>query len=420
MAERTKIEQALHELRPDALHYLVAVEALGLAWIALKDMNDYAQDFDQWLTLAIWLTTALLNVFALIGISGKQRWGAVLLLIGQASVAAFLAYVLVVEMWSPNPNLFCIIGTLVVIRITATVIREAYQASGEDGIARKIWIGIAALLPLSGVVQFWMQNVYVPRHDRPQASLVTELDELGRTGDTVHMRGLITLHNRGKVDINAIGSIYQIRTFRYASTSDDVPIEAALTGIDWRHADTGRARGLEQPGALVQADEVMTLDEFLTPGETWTKSVAFDVNAAGKDAVRLAAEAAFVTDRMAESRRVCDREQEIRIGGPERYIVQTGADRSRYICVETRFSPRNTVRDVFDDDPMIKTYVLLGVPGFPDLPLPDLDIILEAGELPASSLNQSQAQNVSEIIDRGLPIAIVNSHVEYPLRAKVK
>lgn len=69
---------------------------------------------------------------------------------------------------------------------------------------------------------------------------------------------------------------------------------------------------------------------------------------------------------------------------------------------------------------MIKTYVLLGVPGFPDLPLPDLDIILEAGELPASSLNQSQAQNVSEIIDRGLPIAIVNSHVEYPLRAKAK
>ncbi|MDT7784769.1 MAG: hypothetical protein QOF58_3188 [Pseudonocardiales bacterium] len=408
------------QLKPAALRLLIMTEAGFLTYVAIYDMFTYARDFSQWLTLMIWLTTAVLNFVALYGIIRKRAWGAALLLAAQAAVAAFLVYVLAVETRSPTVDLISLVLTAGLLCLTGVVGWHAYKASGETKVPKKLWIGIAALLPLAGLFQFWMQNFYVPQHDRPQVDLVTELEEIGRTDNIAHMRGTITLHNRGKVDVNAVGSLYQIRAFSYANTSDDVPIEAAVTGLDWRYADTGRARGLVQPGALVQVDEMMTLDEFLTPDETWTKSVAFAVNMTGKDVVRLAAEAAFVTNRTAASHKVCDHSQEVVFGGPERYLVQTGADQSRYICVETRFPPRNTVRSLFDDDPVIKTYVVLSSPGLPDLPVPDLQVSLEAGALVTPALSQSQLERVSAIIDRGLPWCMLSSHTEYPLHATPK
>ena len=61
---------------------------------------------------------------------------------------------------------------------------------------------IAALIPVLGFVQFWLQTDYLPRTSLPLVDIATDLTPTGKTGDIVQLEAKVTINNRNSVPVN--------------------------------------------------------------------------------------------------------------------------------------------------------------------------------------------------------------------------
>jgi hypothetical protein len=214
-----------------------------------------------------------------------------------------------------------------------------------------------------------VEKVYLPNHDVPTVNIAATVEQLGRTGNDVLLRGTVTITNNGQAPTTVLGSLYSVtgHVFAEPSSSD---ISGQVEAIDGGNDDVHRfpQRGSSR---LLQADDVLRVTDVLMPSETVTRSFTFEGDATSEQFVRLDADVLVMAGRPgADASRRCTQQAD-----------RTGNDSAGYsaVCWETRVPVRNTVHRLFDDDLRVQSVVVVQTPGVSPRPLPYLAAIFTAG-----------------------------------------
>jgi hypothetical protein len=214
-----------------------------------------------------------------------------------------------------------------------------------------------------------VEKVYLPNHDVPTVNIAATVEQLGRTGNDVLLRGTITITNNGQAPTTVLGSLYRVtgHVFAEPSSSD---ITGQVEAIDGGNEDVHRFPQ-RSSSRLLQADDILRVTDVLMPSETVTRSFTFEGDATSEQFARLDADVLVMAGRPgADASQPCHQQAD-RIGKEEAGYSA--------VCWETRVPVRNTVHRLFDDDLRVQSVVVVQTPGVSPRPLPYLAAIFTAG-----------------------------------------
>jgi hypothetical protein len=72
---------------------------------------------------------------------------------------------------------------------------------------------ITALIPLSGGLQYWLQNYYLPGSSAPQVDVSADLSPQTKTGSITHLSAKVTMHNRGAARVNIAAALMRVTAY---------------------------------------------------------------------------------------------------------------------------------------------------------------------------------------------------------------
>jgi hypothetical protein len=140
-------------------------------------------------------------------------------LIAQVAVLLLAFYVVVVDAFKSPENIIDAVGTnraqFVVFLVAVTlglcavawilvlIRRTAVQWTKTSAI-------LTALLPLAGLLQFWLQTYYIPQTSNPQVDLSVDLSPQGKSGSIIHLAATVTVHNRSAAKVNVAGALMRV------------------------------------------------------------------------------------------------------------------------------------------------------------------------------------------------------------------
>jgi hypothetical protein len=285
----------------------------------------------------------------------------------------------------------------------------------------KGWVALAALFPLLGIFQWWLQTDYMPRTDRPRVDMTAQLVEVNRSGPIVHLRAKVTLHNLGSTRVDSVGSLLRVTGYPPDGGSEQPSTVAVSSGIDWIGADGHdyRANPVDRADRTLLYSGVFfpTGGTFLPPGVSIATAPVIDVDSRVVGRVQLSATIAFVTARRLGSVHTCIPP---RVDSADARFVKTSrrpfgsAGGGHYLCVESDLKPRNVVQSMVDDDPTIRSYIVLDDPAqtktteFPEF-------LFTFGTHVSFEGDAQRAQEVSDSIDANNPSEFLEVDDEYVL-----
>ena len=159
------------------------------------DSKRYAQDVAVLLGALIWFMVALISGIAAWGCARKSDWWLPPTVVSQGAVLVLAGYVLVSDVRSRAPTIDVDVVALVALAAAlAILVHLLPHTPNQFGTA---WKAVAALLPLLAVVQLWFQTSYLPNHVRPLVDVSAKLVTMNRSGNTLHLKATVTLHNLG-------------------------------------------------------------------------------------------------------------------------------------------------------------------------------------------------------------------------------
>jgi hypothetical protein len=352
----------------------------GLAlYLALRDIA-LAKTATATFGAAVLLTVSFICLWALIGIvRGLGSWLNATLL-SQAITVFIAGYIWLVDERSPISQLIGKAGVALLIGGVA-IAWIVYLGRHAKIVFTKSAAVVAALFPLLGLFQFWVEGVYLPRVSRPLVDMQVELTPAGASGHKIHLLAKVILHNRGTVQADIPGALMRVTVYpkdlRPLAASPEavaqgIDLSAFTAGNDYRAASAPASRA-----RLIYADDFVAAGSFLVPGIQIEYKKIIDIDADSVGLARLSVSAAFITQRRVEATRTCFpprvtvNKEPLRFSKEVTKLISTESG-GHFLCVENQIAPVNVVHALVSDNPILRVYMVINDPTQPSVEYPQL------------------------------------------------
>jgi hypothetical protein len=367
-----------------ALLVTLAVFAAGALRLGFEDFR-YAETLpDKWGS-AMWLIAGATSAAALANLLLElESWLAL------SFIGVTLSLILALQVISADLNTplrdWWVIGVGTAAIVTAVVwlyllwryVRQRHL-SRFGTVATAILGAVGALVTLATT---WYSTEYLPRASLPKVELTTELAEVGRTGDIVHLSAKITVHNQGTLTVQSVGSLMSLMAYPPGSELTAATPENIAKSIDFDLPPSGEYRlntlnyGHRQ---LLYSDDFISSFGVLQPDATVVYQRTIDVDKKTYSRVRLNVTASFFNSRYVDLSETCAKKPVLPILSDNRDWYQTvSAPHARPVrrpdpvdgnvpqlttlCIDRHIKPRNVTDELVGDRPMLRTMYVLQSP----------------------------------------------------------
>jgi hypothetical protein len=318
--------------------------------------------------------------------------------LSQFAVVVLAGYIVLIDLRSPFPQFLGITGFAFIIGIIAAswllyLARHRYLHGGiTNGLK-----AIAALIPLIGFIQFWMQTDYLPRTSLPLVDLTAALTSTGKTGDTVHLEATVTLNNRGSVPVNIGGTLMRITAYERTTGTPDHVADAIEFGLNPEHEYRDDPLPTSRK-ELLYANDVLQAGSILAPGQSHTFRRVVDFNSSTRRLARLAVDAIFITSPRISEVYTCGPSKKATgdSGFQEEIAKALEENGARFLCRDIHLSPRNVIHEMVADHPAFAVQAILDDDNPPRKNLDYPRLVMWRGASGNYNLNSMQDQKVDD------------------------
>jgi hypothetical protein len=299
--------------------------------------------------------------------------------IAQVLMLFLAAYVIATDVRSPRKNWYVMATAVLVL---AVAFLWLVLLAGRTKLEwTKTAVILTALFPLAGLLQFWLQNYYLPSTSKPLVDVSTDLSPQGWTGSIMHLSAKVTIHNRGTTMVNIANSVARVTTYPKTIPGDTQvvanPCEfTADNNQDWCE----KADALDPSGGnpdvdypldrtppagyhLLYASTGSTPDSFLAPGATVTAQTEVDIDSRNIRLARLTFNAIFINQLRIEDIKSCNGRHASffkDFGGFRSDVQQVQATgyegRGHRFCMEYDIAPANIIDQLINSQPAVQVY----------------------------------------------------------------
>jgi hypothetical protein len=300
---------------------------------------------------------------------------------------------------------------------------------------------VAALFPLVPLLQFWLQNYYIPASLEPQIDLSTELSEQGRTGTMIHLAAKVTMHNRSNVKINVAGSMMRVTAYppsmpplnpalscngeyhneQWCTILDPMDPSGLSKDIDYRLNNPTRPTDVQ----LVYAAGLGSAGDFLTPGQTDTLQRDVDIDSSKVGLARLTVDAVFLTNQRIQDTRSCLYSRASMFSDTRNFTLEVRAPTTFWqeqtvptpdaralghsLCIDYALTPRSVIEWLMGNDLVQRVYIGLDDPEDSGNEYPQLFSEYLSQDQPIDDLGHHAVMK----IEQANPVAEQSSSSEY-------
>jgi hypothetical protein len=359
--------------------------------------------------------------------------------IAQVFVLFLAGYVIVTDLQSPIINWYVMATALLVF--AAAFLWFVLIAPRSRLEWTKAAIIVTALFPLAGLLQFWLQNYYIPSTSLPLVDISTELSPQGWTGSIIHLSAKVTMHNRGTVEVNVANSLMRVRAYPQnpeklsqtiihinpcSKTPDQNEYWCKLAnGFDplGFERDTDFRVNPTLPGVITPtppgASQLLyagTLrSELLMPGQTDTYQRDVDIDSREVLLTRLSASAIFLTKQRIEDIRSCvgkhasANEDLSQYASEVQQVQQLQQEHAHYFCREYDMAPGNFIEKLIANHPAMQVSTWLDNPARPGTEYPLL--VVDYGTV--GGFDQPDREDLIRKLAEMYPGSFMDSESEY-------
>ena len=305
----------------------------------------------------------------------------------------------------------------------------------------KAAVVVTALFPLAGLLQFWLQNYYLPSTSMPLVDISTELSPQGWSGPIVHLSAKVTVHNRGTGKVEVANSLMRVTAYPQnpekirdtrihinpcANTTEQNEYWCRIAnGFDPSELERDTdfrvnpmLPGLVTPtppqgGQLLYAGALHT--SFMMPGETDTFQRDVDIDSREVLLARLSASAIVLTEQRIADIRSCAGERtsaykdSIRFSAEVQQVQQMQPGRAHYFCQEYDIAPGNFIEKLIGNHPAIQVSTWLDNPSHPGSEYP----LLVADFGTVGEFYRPDRHDVERELADLYPMSFMDSQYEY-------
>ncbi len=359
--------------------------------------------------------------------------------IAQVFVLILAGYVIVTDLQSPRINWY-VMATAVSVFVAAflwfVLLARWSRLEWTKGA-----IIVTALFPLAGLLQFWLQNYYVPSTSMPLVDISTDLSPQGWTGPIIHLSAKVTMHNRGTVGVNIANSLMRVTAY----PKDPEKIGQATIHVNpcsktpdqneyWcRLASDFDPSGIERdtefrvnpaipdvqtptpPDTSQLLYAGISQNGFLMPGETDTLQRDVDIDSREVLLARLSASAIFLTERRIENIRSCVGkhasafEERSHFSQEVQQVQQMLPEHAHYFCQEYELAPGNVIEQLIANHPAMQVSTFLDNPAHHGSEYP----LLVADFGTVGGFDQPDHQDLERKLEEAYPGSFMISESEY-------
>jgi hypothetical protein len=305
--------------------------------------------------------------------------------IAQVSVLFLAGYVILTDARSPRINWYLM--ATAVLFFAAAFLWFVFLVPRSRLEWTKAAVIVTALFPLVGLLQFWLQNYYIPSTSMPLVDISTELSPQGWTGPIIHLSAKVTIHNRGAMTVNVANSLMRVTAYPFTIPGDtQLPANPCAFTADKNQDWCLRADALDPSGGnsdvdypllrtppasnrLLYAGAYSSPTSFLVAGQTDTFQREVDIDSRNVRLARLTFSAIFLTQRRIEDIRSCkgkhaSLDEEVAEFSTEVDQVQAmgATGRVHYFCREYDIAPANIIDRLINSHPSMQVYTFLDNP----------------------------------------------------------
>ncbi|OBF22211.1 hypothetical protein [Mycobacterium sp. ACS4331] len=344
-------------------------------WLAIENATLTTEVWDligTVLLFGIGITCAL----ALVAILRRSTSALIVTLVSQLFIITLAGYVWLVDHRSPVSQLLGVTGVALAAGAIA-VLWVCHLGRHAGSAVTKGAALVAALFPLVGLAQFWMQTDYLPRSSRPLVNVQAELTPMGSSGPIVHALAKVTLHNRGTVQADMRGGVMGVVSFPRDTPAREPTRDAVaagvnpfvgFAGVDFRLQPSGFAES-----RLLYAENFASLGTFLAPGGTEVYQAIVDIDTRVDRLARLSVYGVLVTQRAVEDTTTCYDPQysytydsmQFQLNSRQSHEWMPG---THVLCSDTQIASTGIVHDLVSDHPVLRVLHVIDSP-FLDAPV---------------------------------------------------
>jgi hypothetical protein len=304
---------------------------------------------------------------------------------------------------------------------------------------------ITALIPLSGGLQYWLQNYYLPGSSAPQVDVSAELSPQTKTGSITHLSAKVIMHNRGTSKVNVAAALMRVTAYPKTTHQPELAYDCMFNYAQqqWCQVEGGVDISGNNYDADFRADPDSTpatdarllyaglltsgLSAFMVPGETDTAQREVDIDAEKFRIARLSVSAVFLPDRRIEDVKSCYRTRASEYADFQNFVREVGLAHAysdhnyipaineqalqRYLCMNYEIAPSDVISWLIGKKYVMQLNMDLSDPQDPGNEYPRIEYFYNLADkqgdpLPAES-------RVSTKISNANPATIQNVVSEY-------
>ncbi|WP_454789008.1 hypothetical protein [Mycolicibacterium lutetiense] len=340
------------------------------------------------LSLAVWDATLTRSAWDLlgaallfgIGITCGLAVGAILrhssnafltAMTSQIFVICLAAYVWLVDERSPVRQMAGITGIALTFGAIA-LFWVIYLARYAHGAVTRGAVAVAALFPLLGLVQFWLQSDYLPARSLPLLDVQAELTPVGSSGSIIHLSAKVTIHNRSSVAVDIPAGLMRVRAYPFGVPEEPATTDTVASYLDPVGSLFGDYRQIPVvPGnsKLLYAGSIGAAGRFLAPGSTTGGQAVIDIDLQTVRLVQMGVSVVAVTRRAVQDTRTCyepkkSYTEDVAGFMKEARGLHDWVGGGRALCTETQFAARGAIEEMVADHPLLRVFTVVDHPTF--------------------------------------------------------
>ena len=416
--------QGLAELPiPRLLRVLLAItvgfDGALVLYLAIRDFG-LTKTGIATLSSTLLLIIAVANLWALLAVWRRWRSWLLATVVGQALVVLLAGYIVMTDFRSAATQFLGVSGLAIVLGTVGLlwIIRLGRHTSGSLSKGAAL---VAALFPVLGLAQYWLETDYLPRTSRPLVDVSSELKEFGRTGSTIHLMAKVTLHSRNPIEVYVAGTLLRVVAYPSFGTRQPPKPDAIAHGIDFGanyDADFRAQPANAAQSQLLYADDFLAGGSVIPPGGTFDFVRMIDIDAREVAFTRMSVSASFVTERRIKDLRTCyEPKQSFYHGGDflnevTKPIEMAGG--GHFLCAESEIAPSGVIQELVSEQPVLEIRTILDNPSDPDSEYPQLNAFINPADDTHVDATEGDLRSMGEKLDDANPtLTYMNFFAEY-------